>query len=540
MRQQRGARSGAGAVAHQAHLGQKLPGDEPDGGRGGGAQVRAERAADDELVDLVDRQPRLVQKARDPRGDRRLGQLQRADVLLGERDRPRGREARDWLSTADRHQVGAVGGQLVGRQHAPGLVDDTRFEARRQRVDEAGSAHAHRLRIAQRGDAERAVLEAARDDRPVARLHPLGDVGALERGAGRRGAADELAVRDERHLAVGAQIGEERAPPAARSGHAAEVDQLVKTACDQAGGDVAAHIARHARAQIRPAQSGHRALDAEQRLGLEGIDPDALRRDAAQDVLHHRVAGDRPAPDARRIDPRLGAQVARELQDAARCGIAQHVERARGAGVDPADDVGPERGLGVGDAAARQKPRVGRVEQVDGDGRRAQIDRDAQLARLRRVAAEPRQGARIRVGALHMQAALRREGAHAHALLRIRLACEDAHPRPASARDVDRALAAGPRSSARRLHRHARALQCGEKALTLFHGHSAPARGRIMRFFDDEDLHGGNSFALLEAALRVVQHAAKRGVGSLLRAHLRSTSYLASYFTTLRGIIHCA
>ena len=139
-----------------------------------------------------------------------------------------------------------------------------------------------------------------------------------------------------------------------------------------------------------------------------------------------------------------------------------------------------------------------------------------------------------------MQAALRSEGAHAHALLRIRLACEDAHPRPASARDVDRALAAGPRSPAGRLHRHARALQRGEKALALFHGHSAPARGRIMRFFDDEDLHGGNSFALLEAAYRVVQHAAKRGAGSLLRAHLRSTSYLASYFTTLRGIIHCA
>ena len=349
-------------------------------------------------------------------------------------------------------------------------------------------------------------LEPARIDCPAACLHALGDVRPFERRARCRRTADELAIGNERHLAVGAQVSEKNAPMRNLGRRAvAQVHKGVQPARDDACGNVAAHVPRNARAQVRLTHARDRTLVAEQRLRLERVRADAFRRDPAQNVLHHRVASNRPTRNARRINTRLRAQIARELADAAHRGVFKNIERSRSTRLDAADHISAKRRLRVRNTSARQQLACCCIKQISGDSGGAQIDGNAKLTSRGGIAREPRKRSGIGIGAFHPQSILVRNGDNEHAVFCIRLACERALPFAIRAFDLHGALAAGAVAPAWSQHGRTCALQNRKEAFA-FHGGNGKEILRLpgrtfrpgaMRIFKNEHFHEGSSLRLV-------------------------------------------
>ena len=94
-RQQGDQRAGPGRVAGRADVGEVAVGDEPEDHRVDRVDLAAERAGQADLVELVDLE--LVHQQPDAGVERGLGELDRPDVVLGDRDpraRPRTRRPR--------------------------------------------------------------------------------------------------------------------------------------------------------------------------------------------------------------------------------------------------------------------------------------------------------------------------------------------------------------------------------------------------------------------------------------------------------------
>ena len=81
--QQGDERAGPGGVAGRSDAGQVAVGDQPEDHRVGRVDLAAERAGEPDLVDLVDAE--LVHQQPDARVQRGLGELDRPDVVLGDR-----------------------------------------------------------------------------------------------------------------------------------------------------------------------------------------------------------------------------------------------------------------------------------------------------------------------------------------------------------------------------------------------------------------------------------------------------------------------
>ena len=160
-------------------------------------------------------------------------------------------------------------------------------------------------------------------DRAVGRAHAAADRAALERRPGRRrGGQDAVAVA-EHDLAVGADVDEQPGPLVA-----------VHAGGEHAGDDVAADV----RAEGREAATARaRGCSVEPEVGgeqpaaargghHERRDAERLGVDAERQRGHRGVAGERDLVDLARVDPGLGADLARS-SSASVC-----VRERRGAG----------------------------------------------------------------------------------------------------------------------------------------------------------------------------------------------------------------
>ena len=244
-------------------------------------------------------QSRPPQQDADAGPDRPGGQLQLADVLLREHDRPAG--GRFFL----RRPAGRP--LLVrGRSAAPGRAalpagSSSGVAAAAPAARGCRGAAARRRR---RSGPSRTAPPAARCrsrrcaarpstthlfDRPGAAAHAVRDAGAFEGGAGRGRGRRQLPAGQQHDLAVGADIDEQRGLPAVgqargqNAGHGVAADEPAddrQHVGPAAGMDVQAELRRPARQA--PADGRHERHLAQR-----------PRVDAAEQLLHRRVAGER-------------------------------------------------------------------------------------------------------------------------------------------------------------------------------------------------------------------------------------------------------
>ena len=280
-----------------------------------------------------------------------LGQLELAHVLL-----------RDVDLAAVEVEIAAAGRFELAR-----AVDKPGVEQRGDGVDQAGAAQLVRRRAADGGVGERAVFKAHRIDRAERRVAAAGDARALERGAGRRGAAAQPPAGAEHHLAVGARVHEQ---------------EVALPVCDAAG----QHAARDVRADVGRGAAGHEARHAGKAgdarveraakalLHVERGHGQRPRLDGKEDVEHGRVARDHELAQRPLVRARLRAQRAEHV---AQLRADELRERRHGLLVavdDARDHVAAVELLPVQLAQHRHGPLVPGQKQLRGDGRRADVD----------------------------------------------------------------------------------------------------------------------------------------------------------------------
>ena len=182
-------------------------------------------------------------------GDGGLGELELADVALGEVDAGRwvavgGPVQHEDAFLADHGEAIRQGRRRAGEPfrvrggfrrvlgEPAGGVDEAGLGEGGDRVDQAGAAQARGGGVADDGELEFAVAgDLDRLDGAVGGAHAAADGGALEGGAGRSGGGEQPVAAAEDDLAVGADVDEQ-----------ADARVAVHAAGQQAGGDVAAHV----------------------------------------------------------------------------------------------------------------------------------------------------------------------------------------------------------------------------------------------------------------------------------------------------------
>ena len=209
------------------------------------------------------------------------------------------------------------------------------------------------------------------------RPHAVLDARALERRAGRASAGDQPVGVAQHRLAVGAHVDEQRqlARLVHPGGEHARADVRADVAGD-AGQAIHHRLRMRGQPQLAGGQGRHMIHDRDVRRQA-----DAVGRDSQQQVDHGGVARDRQLEDL------VGARA-----DLLARGLQQPVDRADhqplhlGQPVVPlgVDDAG-DHVLAAGDLAVvvgglRHHLAALQVHQPDGDGRRADVDRGAEVA----------------------------------------------------------------------------------------------------------------------------------------------------------------
>src|SRR3972149_4273679 len=150
---ERHARPDAGCIADLLDSGKRQGREQTDSHRAFQSDVGAKGTCDHHALDGAFLEPRFLKQAIDARADGRLGELDRAHVVL--REGPPGGE-RDLAMVAVRANRGMTGADPAA------TVDKSGFDHRSQGVQHTGAAQADRLRVA----ADDLDLEAAIDDAP--------------------------------------------------------------------------------------------------------------------------------------------------------------------------------------------------------------------------------------------------------------------------------------------------------------------------------------------------------------------------------------
>ena len=182
---------------------------EADAHGAGRGQVAAERAREENLLDVRGGEPHLLEQQPPARGDGRLGELQLAHVALGQVDRPAHVAAgagpvqhEDTLFPDLAQPVGQLGTGVrggLGVQQPAGRVQQLGLHQRGDGVDQAGAAEPDRLHVADHLQAHVVVADLDAFDGAAGGPHPAADRGAFERRArGRRGGQQPVGVRERR------------------------------------------------------------------------------------------------------------------------------------------------------------------------------------------------------------------------------------------------------------------------------------------------------------------------------------------------------
>ena len=316
--QKRHLRAEVGRVADvgdsiEGHVRQK-----PDRHRALDVDVVAEASAEHELgqIRIVDAHHALEQD--DAGVDRALGELELADVALGEGHVL----VLAGVGVPDQHELdaglggaqpcGERGGKplAIARPQPPGSVHDPRSHHLRAGVDEAGPADADRARRTDDAAVD-VVVDADRLDRAHRAPHAVADLRTFERGAGRRGTRHEPFLRAHDHLAVGADVDQR-----------AQLVALVDPGREHARHGVRTHEARHDRQQadLRVRRGLERKLargddDAVAHRRRVGREPHERHVDAEEDVVHAGVADHHDLVDVLARNSRGPARVLDEAVD---------------------------------------------------------------------------------------------------------------------------------------------------------------------------------------------------------------------------------
>ncbi len=275
-------------------------------------------------------------------------------------------------------------------------VEQAGAAQRRNRVEHARAAYAHRLLVADHSDLDPVRRDRDALDRALGGAHPAGDVAALQCRPRRARGGDDLAAMDEGHFGVGADIHHERrrgARPQRLGGEqrgdmvapdeAADIRREMKI---RAGGDRDAEIAR---------------LDVDRLAqgGDEGGAAELTHRQAEQQMVHGRVAAHGHIEDIGRPRSHRATEVVRERVDGGDRGGAQLLGRAAVADgvIDAADHVGAPGDLRVLDAEARDAGAGRQIDEEAGDIGGAEIDGQTE----RRRTGGRREGDRLALAQMH-------------------------------------------------------------------------------------------------------------------------------------------
>ncbi len=332
--------------------------------------------------------------------DRRLGADQTHHVRLGDRDVVVGATlvcpADDVFGHAVQDPHPRAWGVAVDVAR---LVDHSGHEQLGKKVEETTAADADGRGVVdrpKRGFQSRVVDEDVLD-RARRGAHPVPHAAALEGRAGRAGAREQPVPGAEHHLAVGADVDEQR-----------ELVGREHPRGDDAGGDVAADVAAHRGQHVDAGQlvrvqaelSGDQLGGRRDRRDIRLLAQET-RVEAEQQMRHRRVAGDRHLVDLVELDPVALLQLVEQVVDGLDGEISQVLEPALALRVDDArDDVVaagdlPVVGAGrVDDAPGRE------IDEVGDHRRRAQVDGHPH-ARHRKDRRVDTDEARRQVGAVH-------------------------------------------------------------------------------------------------------------------------------------------
>ena len=287
-------------VGHQA--------DPHGAGRG---QVAAERPGEQHLGDVGVGQALFLQQQHPAGRDRRLGELQLADVALGEVEPARrvvgvagglvaqeGEHEHPLLADLPQPR-GQPGRHLrgVGRDQPARGVDEPGGDHGRDGVDETGAGQPDRGDVAD--DLQQHVLVADLHalDRARGGPHPAADGRALERRPGGRGRREQAVARGEQDLAVRADVDEQPDPPVA-----------VHPRRERARDDVAADVGAQRREHVRPGPRVHGDAEVGGTEVVErpGRHDERARRPAARGPGPARGGPSWRCPPARSRRPRAG------------------------------------------------------------------------------------------------------------------------------------------------------------------------------------------------------------------------------------------
>ena len=354
--QERHLRAEVGGVAD---VGDPVAGEarqEPDRHRALDVDVVAEAAAEHELREVRIPDAHHPLEHDDAGVDRALGELELADVALGE-----GHVfALARVGVPDQHEFGPGSGGAqprperggkpvpMARAHPAARIHHPRPDHLRAGVDEAGPADADRGRLPDH-PAMYVVVDPHVFDRAHRAAHAVADLRPFQGRAGGGGAGHEPVLRAHDHLAVGADVHER-----------AQLAALVDAGGEHAGHGVRADEARHDRQQadLRVRRGLQRQLargddDAVAHRRRIGREPHVGHVHAEEDVVHARIADHHDLVDvaggdagvrARLLDEavdrvqHLGAQGDELLLVELRVGDARHeVPAVDGLGIDAAD-----------------------------------------------------------------------------------------------------------------------------------------------------------------------------------------------------------
>ena len=320
-----GAERGRVADVADALAGQV--GDEADAQRAGDRHVVAEAAGQHQLRDVVGGDAGDVLQHRDAGGDRALGELHLAHVVLREDDLARGAGLARAAATIDLALLAAHDHPVAQARRAAGRAPSTWISpvqsitpassSAGDEVDEAGAADAERVGLADRVQVE-VVVDGRRGRwRPRAPRMPWRICAPSSAGPAGAEHAHRRVARAEQHLAVGADV----------DGDAQLVVSSMRvasaTATASAPTKPATSGSRHTRASGATFRNSSRAASVDgvahhRRVGREA---DVRGIDAEQQVVHARVADDDDL-----VDPlRQHARLARDLLDV----LVQEADDAR-------------------------------------------------------------------------------------------------------------------------------------------------------------------------------------------------------------------
>ena len=311
---------GPRGVAGRSDVGEIAVRDEAEDHRVGRVDLAAERPGQPDLVDGIHAE--LVHQQPDARVERRLGQLDGADVVLGDRDpRPAAGVGRLVEDVAERPAVRddprrargeravdhAVGGDDAGEEQLGHHLDDPGATDAGDPGPALGRDGLGERRLVGPGvdpdHAEPRFERLAVDPDPLDRAGrgalAAADLGALERRAGRARRGEESAPVAQHDLGVRADVHDQR-----------QAIGLVRLLGEDHAGRVGAHVPGDAWQEVdasagvrdEPELRGgglHRAIRRERKRRA----PERRRVDAEEQVVHDRVADDRQLQDLDPLDP---------------------------------------------------------------------------------------------------------------------------------------------------------------------------------------------------------------------------------------------